>query len=133
MVTLRTSRYEVCGPKRLIIIRRHHSVHRRTVYGWIVYARNADDESMREEDLSFSRVSRSSFSLVARFLFLRRRETKKKEERRRRRCSSFIHPRDKYRHRLILTYVLKSCLFVLHFFFFFGFQNLHAREREREG
>ncbi len=46
-----------------------------------MYVGNADDESrMREEDLRFSRVSRSSFRFVARFLFLRERETKKKEE-----------------------------------------------------
>ncbi len=64
--------------------------------GWMdVYPGNADDESMREEDLSFSRVSRSSSSSLCckDFFFCsydRQRETKKKEERRRRRKKTMM-------------------------------------------
>jgi hypothetical protein len=54
--------------------------------GWMdVYPGNADDESMREEDLSFSRVSRSSSSSLCCkdlfFLFVRQ-TTGDEEERR---------------------------------------------------
>jgi len=67
----------------LIIIRRHHSVHRRTVDGWMdVYPGNADDESMREEDLSFFRVSRSSSSLCCKVFCFVLTTTGDEEERR---------------------------------------------------